>query len=291
MNSMSVICITWDMDKIIYSCSAEHIGFSFPKRKWWDFSNSPREARFSLVEKFTDEEVGILMRIYENIEAKESDCGAWGYEVTIPPVYRDEIWQEFIKCSKKRKRYDTLLVVDYPGSSFSEFLIKSVDDVNYLAVLTQEPDSYEYVLAEIVQEYGLAGMIFTQNRDFVQYQRTFCRNRNVLIFMGEGCFSRNDDRRNVFFKFPEGSLVLDFDIVSDRQKTFCGKRMGNAYVSMSIFLDNIVKNRYNSVVNEGLQSGVIQIYRLQQNVSRADDKNKLSEKRKGIRKWKKRRIF
>ena len=66
--------------------------------------------------------------------------------------------------------------------------------------------------------------------------------------------------------------------------------MENDYASMSIFLDNIVKNRYNSVVNEGLQRGTLEFSVLQQNVSRTDDKNKLGEKRKGIRKWKKRRI-
>lgn len=286
---MTVICITWDMDKIIYSCSAEHIGFNFPKRKWWDISNSPREALFSFAEAFEGEEVGILMRIYENIEAKESE--AMGYEVMIPPAYRDEIWQEFIGHFQKGKRYDTLLVVDYPGSSFVDSLIKNIEDVNCLAVLTDEPDSYEYALNRIEEEYGLTGMIFTQYRDFAQYQRMVCRGRNVLVFMGEGCKNRNDDRRNGFLKFPEGSLVLDFDTESGRQKLFYKKRMGNGYVSMSIFLDNIVKNRYNSVVNEGLQDGTFQISRLQQNVSRADDKNKLSEKRKGIRKWKKRRIF
>ena len=50
-----------------------------------------------------------------------------------------------------------------------------------------------------------------------------------------------------------------------------------------IMLDNIVKNRYNSVVNERLPRVMEQSPYEQQNVYRADDKNKLSEKRKGIK--------
>ena len=82
---------------------------------------------------------------------------------------------------------------------------------------------------------------------------------------------------------------MDFGQKEDCPKKFLQKRMENDYVSMPIFLDNIVKNRYNSVVNEGLQNREIRISRLQQNVYRAEDKNKLSEKRKGIKKWKKKR--
>ena len=291
------------MDKIIYTCSAEYIGFSFPKRKWWEFSKKPREVQFTFVEKFSNEEVLVLMRILENFEAEmetadgarltleesvsDSDMPCCIY---IPPAYRDEIWQEFIKRSIKKKRYDVLLVVDLYGSSFPELLMKNVEDINYLAVLTKRPEEYEYILNILAREYGLFGMFFSEYKDLMRYQRQICDGRRVLVFSGERSFDEYDGSRRMFFRFPKGSLVLDFDMASDSQKMFRRKRMENDYVSLPIFLDNIIKNRYNSVVNEGLQIKKGRESQLQQNVSRTDDKNKLGEKRKGIKKWKKRRI-
>ena len=299
-------CITWDMDKIIYTCSAEYIGYVFPKRKWWDFSKKPREEQFTFVETFSQEEVLVLMRILESIdtaqdsewhagifsgEATESVSGMpAGNYIYIPPAYRDEIWQEFIKQSRKKKRYDTLLVVDPSGRDFPDLLMRNAEDINYLAILTERPQAYEAVLAKLEQEYGLSGMVFTQYRDFVRYQRQICEGRQVLVFMGTDWFTGAGSVRRTFFRVPKSGLVLDFDTAPTCLKMFREKRIGNDYVTLAIFLDNIVKNRYNSVVNEGLQIKKGQWSYLQQNVSRTDDKNKLGEKRKGIRKWKKRRI-
>lgn len=282
MNSIRCICITWDMDKIIYTCSAEHIGFVFPKRKWWELTRTPREVEFEFVEVFSEEEVGIRVRIEEG-EVEQ-------FHVSIPHIYRQEIWQEFINASVKKRRYDTLLIVDPSGSSFPDLLMKTVEDVNYLAVLTALPDAYESVMEELEREYGLMGMIFTQYRDFVKYQRELCAENTVLVWMGEKGSDVDSGFGRTFFRFPKNSLVLDFDAAFPPGKICGGKRMENDYASISIFLDNIVKNRYNSVVNEGLQRGTVEFSVLQQNVSRTDDKNKLGEKRKGIRKWKKRRI-
>ena len=75
------------MDKIIYTCSADHIGFIFPKRKWWDVLKRSREARLEAVETFSEERVGILMRILENEDL--------AYYIQVPSAYREEIQREF----------------------------------------------------------------------------------------------------------------------------------------------------------------------------------------------------
>ncbi len=294
------------MDKIIYTCGAEYIGFIFPKRKWWDFSKKPREEQFTFVETFSGEEVLISMRILEGIATEQdseyytmisygersayADSIPEGCFIDIPPAYKDEIWQEFIMQSQKKKRYDTLLVIDPSGCVFPDLLMRNAEDINYLAVFTENPQAYEYVLGQLEQEYGLSGMVFTQYRDFVQYQRQICEGRQTLVFMGEGRITGNGNGRRTFFRIPKGGMVLDFDDELTCRKMFREKRIGNDYLTLAIFLDNIIKNRYNSVVNEGLQMNKRQESYLQQNVSRTDDKNKLGEKRKGIRKWKKRRI-
>ena len=307
MNSMGCNCITWDMDKIIYTCSAEHIGLVFPKRKWWNYTKQPREVRFEFAEKFAGEDVGIFVRILENWVTQESDLqispkgtdkkaegNKSGLEtecdIKIPGAFREEIWKEFINCTVKKRRYDTVLIVDPVGNSFSDILKKYVEDVNCLAILTTNSDGYENVLEELEQEYGLVGMIFIQYMDFVKYLRQFVKDKQVLVFVGENEASADYDAERMFFRFPKNSLVLDFSTGFSERKIYRRKRMENAYVSMGNFLDNIVKNRYNSVVNEGLQIKRERKLNLQQNVSRTDDKNKLGGKRKGIRKWKKRRI-
>ena len=299
MNRLYDICITWDMEKIIYSCSAEHIGFIFPKRKWWDFSKKTREARLEVAETFSGKTIRILMRIGEEAGIvgvlggiPDSYAGeALPYYIQVPPVYREEIRREFIRQSCGKRQFEVLLVVDADGTEFLDMITEVAEDVNYLAVFTNEPKCYETVLDQIAMETGLMGMIFTEWRDFKKYQHQVCEEKNVLVFMGKMDEEYSVEHKKTFFRMPDRSLVLDFQEQEYGQKSIWTKRMKNDYVSMPIFLDNIIKNGYNSLVNEGLQTESIQILRLQQNVYRTDDNNKLSEKRKGIKKWKKRKIF
>lgn len=271
------------MDKIIYTCSAEHIGFHFPKRKWWDVLKRSREARLEAVETFSEEKVGILMRILENEDL--------AYYIQVPSAYREEIQREFIKRSVGKRQFEILLVIDPKGDSLADLIAGLAEDLNYLAVYTTNPQQYEFVLEKIAQETGLIGMIFTDWREFKQYQRIICEGKKALVFQGISEIEEGGKRKSGFIHLPKGSFLLDFSEQETSQKALRIKRMENDYVSLPIFLDNIIKNGYNSLVNEGLQTGTIQISCLRQNVYRTDDKNKLSEKRKGIKKWKKRRIF
>lgn len=288
------------MDKIVYTCSAEHIGFIFPKRKWWDLSKKPREARLEAAETFSDKKIRVLMRIWE--DGSSIDNGLSGmmqadakevlpYHIHVPAAYREEIRREFVLQSCRKRQFEVLLIVDADGDTLVDLLVESAEDVNYLAIFTKNPKQYELVLEKIVQETGLIGMIFTEYRDFRRYERLVCEGRNVLVFLGNRKSGADDKIKTVFFHLPKGSLVLDFWEQESGKKMVRTKRMENDYVSVPVFLDNVIKNGYNSLVNEGLQTENIQIFCLRQNVYRTDDENKLSEKRKGIKKWKKRRIF
>ena len=254
------------MDKIIYTCSAEHIGFIFPKRKWWDVSKKPREARWEAVETFSGKKVRILMRIWE------SGSEDIPYHIYVPAAYREEIRREFIRQSCGKRQFEVLLVVDEDGTDLVDDIMEAAEDVNYLAVFTNAPEQYEIVLERIAQENGLIGMIFTRQRDFKQYQRQVCEGKNVLVFMGNQNAGDDGRKKRAFFHFPQSSLLLDFNELEYGQKPPWTKRLENDYVSMPIFLDNIIKNGYNSLVNEGLQTGAIQISRLRQNVYRTDEK-------------------
>lgn len=302
MNRLSDICITWDMDKIIYTCSAEHIGFIFPKRKWWKLSKKPREARLEVAEIFSGKKIRILMQIWEDGSEDSVRAGLAGtvqngsretlpYHIHVPTAYHGEIQREFITQSCRKRRFEVLLVVDTDGTDLPDVIMEAAEDVNYLAVFTNAPERYELILEQIALETGLIGMVFTEYRDFKQYQRQVCEGKSVLVFMGNRNGEEEGRAQKAFFHLPPGSRILDFHEREYGQKTLWTKRMENDYVSIAIFLDNIIKNGYNSLVNEGLQTEKIDIFCLQQNVYRTDDKNKLSEKRKGIKKWKKRRIF
>lgn len=271
------------MDNIIYTCGAEYIGYHFPKRKWWDFSKKVREVQMEWAETFSGQEVPILLRILEAYSA--------AFHIHIPNAYQKEIFQEFIKRTCKNRKIEILLIVDADATCFCEWLPEQAEDINYLAVLTKNPQEYEAVMNSLVYEYGLCGMIFSWYGDFLRYQTQICNGKKVLVLMGNRTWTDEggNTRRNL--RFPKGSLVLDFDHVSFFEKSAKEKRLDADKVSLPVFLDNIIKNRYNSVVNEGLQGEVIKKTILQQNVYRTDDKKGSGGKRKGIIKWKKRKIF
>ena len=287
------------MDKIVYTCSAEHIGYTFPRRKWWDFSKKQREMNFELAAGLADEDIVVYVRILEKYSMEygsrtaeeflqKQNTGIFeeyqsGYDVRIPKAYREEIWCAFAKEILKRKSFEILFVIDPSGEEFGDILLDFTEDKNYLAVFTANPEKYEAVMEQLSMETGLIGMVFTDHKEFVRYQRHICEGKQALIFMGNHINKLDQERKPHFYRFPKESLVLDFSENGVYYKMLRSKRMTTDYVSMPVFLDNIVKNRYNSVVNERLPRVMEQSPYEQQNVYRADDKNKLSEKRKGIK--------
>ena len=78
--------------------------------------------------------------------------------------------------------------------------------------------------------------------------------------------------------------MIDLSETESYRKMVLSKRMETECVSLPNFLDNIVKNRYNSLVNEGL-------FQIQGISYVLGEHKKRMEKREGIKKWKKRKIF
>lgn len=278
-NRILLFCILWDMDKMIYTCYAEHIGYSFPKRKWWESRKKEREVITETEAVFSDRRVGIIIRI---LEGEGQD-----FTIAIPDRFREDICQEFIRQSCKGKHFEILLLVDPEGKIAEELVYRAAEDMNYLAVYTKNPQAYEGILERLEQENGLGGMLFTDYREWKQYRRVICEKRKSLVFLMNAKNGWGEKAEPIFFRAYGESLVLDLgeEIQTGRaQKT---GRMGKDYVSLRCYLDNIIKNGYNSLVNEGLQ----QKLQMKTNRNREHEKNKLSEKRKGTVKWKKRKIF
>lgn len=274
-NRILLFCILWDMDKLIYTCYAEHIGYSFWKRKWWESRKKIREVIVETEAVFLDRRVGIIIRI---LEGEGQD-----FTITIPDRFREDICQEFIRQSCKEKHFEILLLVDPEGKIAEELVYRAAEDMNYLAVYTKNPQAYEGILERLEQENGLVGMLFTDYREWKQYRRVICEKGKSLVFLMNAKNGWGEKAEPIFFRAYGESLVLDLGEEKKMSGAQKAGRMGNDYASLRSYLDNIIKNGYNSLDNEGLQQ------KLHRN--REHEKNKLSEKRKGTVKWKKRKIF
>ena len=57
---------------------------------------------------------------------------------------------------------------------------------------------------------------------------------------------------SVVCALPKDSILMDFSNSGILRELIFRKRLQITYASIPIFLDNIVKNRYNAVVNEGI---------------------------------------
>lgn len=253
------------MDKIIYTCYADHIGYSFPKRKWWEKAAvwirlmrtcRQREVAAELEETFLGRKVTIAVRILERPKQMERSETAkdWNedFRVVIPECFYDEVCQEFIKKSCKGKRFESLLIVDLQGGIAKETVYRAVEDRNYLAVYTKNPQAYEGILERIEQETGLVGMLFTDQREWKQYQKLVCGKEKSLILLGNAQKDPEGRITPVFLHVPKDALLLDLRDDTAPEGAFLIKRKGKDGSSLRSYLDNIVKNGYNSLVNEGM---------------------------------------
>lgn len=228
------------MERIIYTCNPKHLGYEFPKRKWWDFLKKDRTAEILLTDIFPREYMGIMIRIVEN--------GSSDYSVQIEErcmrhmrrIFLGKILEHF---------FEAVLIVDPIGETFSDILPDFADDMNYLAVITQRPWLYDDVMERIEDDTGLIGMVYEDYRDFNRYQKMLCNRKRTLVLLGE---TGEENRHLLRYRFPENSFFADFTVTEEYRSGIMGKRLGADYISMPIFLDNMVKSRYNSLVNEGL---------------------------------------
>lgn len=244
-NRILLFCILWDMDKMIYTCYAEHIGYSFPKRKWWESRKKEREVITETEAVFSDRRVRIIIRI---LEGEGQD-----FAIAIPERFREDICQEFIRQSCNEKHFEILLLVDPEGEIAEELVYRAAEDMNYLAVYTKNPQAYEGILERLEQENGLVGMLFTDYREWKQYRRVICEKGKSLVFLMDAKNGWGEKAEPIFFRAPRESLVLDLGEEIKTGGAQKAGRMGNDYASLRCYLDNIIKNGYNSLVNEGSQ--------------------------------------
>lgn len=242
------------MDKIIYTCSAEYIGYTFPKRKWWNIFKKPRICQFVITDVGEKENIDIIVQILETPEWEQAEgsMSPCTYRVQIAEPYREEIEHWFAGEILQEDVSEVLLLIDPTGEEFTDILIDFAEDKNYLAIFTEHPQKYEMILERLEEETGLIGMAFTEYRDFVHYQKVICRGKPAVVFIGKGILQQQQNGKMYFYRFPKKSIVLDFSEEEFYHKMFRGKRMEADYVSMPVFLDNIVKSGYNSLVNEGV---------------------------------------
>ncbi len=264
------------MEKIIITCNADYLSYEFPKRKWYQWLFCRRVVLMQLECGQGDIlEADILLRIHENsggfFETEENrekymaQNERAGFEYYIHPFYKKEVFRGMLyQYNDRHKHMEHLILLDFGEELLPELLYEMAQNRNYLSIFTQAPQAYETVLAKIEQDCGLVGMVFTKQKEFVKYLKQM--QGGVSAFVAAGGCEDNEEKNTVqavknksslLYQLPKKSFIMDFHL----DELFCShilkKRMNFTYVSIPIFLDNTVKNRYNAVVNEGITFQVI----------------------------------
>ena len=243
-----------DMEKIIIRCNADYLQYEFPKRKWYDLRQFDRIALMRL--DFADNdalECGIAVEVYENYE---------GEPVRIIEEGLRRHLQEAMVFGHKRCFSDMehLVVIDY-GEDLSQMLYSLAGNCNYLSIRTNKPEDYEDAIQYLEEEYGLGAMVFEGEKDLLRYVKLMSPQKKAAVILGENKEDNDGGRRSktggryltsLLCGLPKGSFVMDFSNNALRAEMVLRKRLQITYASIPIFLDNIVKNRYNAVVNEGI---------------------------------------
>lgn len=109
--------------------------------------------------------------------------------------------------------------------------------MNHVNLVTDEPQAYEDFIEYIYEEYGIP---------------TACAHRLEKRWGREGKTVILDGRRDYkipWTEIPEGACYVDFWSVEEK-RTYLGKmRRDVRYMSVVKFLDTLVKNGYNTIVN------------------------------------------
>lgn len=270
------------MEKIIIACSAANLKYEFPKRKWYQWNHYNRIATMRLhsaPEEVLEEE--IFLQVYERYESAEVPSGFTKvadeqreFAYWIHPFYKKEVWRGMWKYfSQLLNQKEQLIVLDMGEPMLPEMVSELIKDKNYLTVFTQNPDDYERVLQRAEAEDGLVGMLFTEYKEFIRYVKQVTKDIPALVIAGKeknesdgnlgfAVTGKHDNslekiRGNLVYQIPKKSFFMDFCRDSDFFYLISKKRIHFTYVSIPVFLDNIVKNRYNAVVNEGITFEVI----------------------------------
>lgn len=270
------------MEKIIIACSATNLKYEFPKRKWYQWNQYDRIAMMrlhSVLDEVLDAE--ILLQVYENYANAKlpSDfCrvtdGQREFAYWIHPLYEEEVFRGMqVYFSQLINTKEQLVVLDMGEPILPKIMSGLLKDKNFLTVFTLNPKSYEQVLQQAEAENGLVGMVFTEYKEFARYIKQVTKDIPALVISGKAIHESNGEsglaivgknsnflekiRGNLAYQIPGKSFFMDFCRDNDFFYPLSKKRMHFTYVSIPIFLDNIAKNRYNAVVNEGITFQVI----------------------------------
>ena len=241
----------WDMEKIIITCNAEYLSYEFPKRKWYQVFQSDRIVLMRLDYAGEDDlRADILLRILEHTQE------TFSYDVHY--MYRNELYETILRNYRPmHEMMEHVVLLDMGDEAFPAMAYELALNRNYLTIFTKDIAKYEDVLGKIEQEHGLVGMVFTEYSHMKRYIKTVPDTVGTLVITSNGEDTDNTDfinknKRSILYQLPKKSFLIDFS--SD--EFFCShilkKRMHFTYVNIPIFLDNIIKNRYNAVVNEGI---------------------------------------
>ncbi len=245
-----------DMEKIIIRCNAEHLQYTFPKRKWYQLIRYNRIAMMRLTFDNKDVlETDIRLELYEDLEPGS-------FTILIDSDFKQSLYQAFLKHYEGAYRdIEHMVLVDDADIISPGLLYELAANRNYLSILTDNPQKYEEVLEQVEMDYGLVGMVFTTGKEFLKYLKQMPEKRRMMLIVGE---TAGDEAKGLKgqriqkWKMsllccpPKESFLVDFSPNGIYKELIFKKRMKITYASIPIFLDNIVKNRYNAVVNEGI---------------------------------------
>jgi len=230
-----------DMEKIIIRCGAEHLRYEFPKRKWYQLRKYNRIALMRLA--FCEEdtlETDIRLELYE--EFTEDALDIW-----VDPDFKQMLYRAVLRqYQTDYANKEHLIVLDETDNILPEMVYELAANCNYLSIMTEHPEKFEEVMDRLEEEYGLVAMLFESVKELIRYIKQITGKRSTLLLAGE------EWHRNLLYQLPEKSFFVDFSLAGIYHELILRKRMKFTYVSIPIFLDNIVKNRYNAVVNEGI---------------------------------------
>lgn len=247
-------CILMDMAKIMIRCSADYLQYEFPKRKWYQLRQYNRIA---------------LMRLaFADIDTLESDIAIEVYEDYVGDPIRivEDSFRDRLLNAMLRQYYgnykdaEHLIVVDN-GHDLSDCLYRLSENRNYLSIITEKPEHYEAIAQNLEEEYGLVAMLFTSNKKLLRYIKQMPEKRKTFLIFGNADEEKENraaavmpdkSLTSILYGLPKDSFVMDFSENGIYKDLIIKKRMKINYVSIPIFLDNTVKNRYNAVVNEGV---------------------------------------
>lgn len=138
--------------------------------------------------------------------------------------------------------YDALIVIDmaadcddiiYPN--LPQLVGACCNNVNYLAIITENEEKYAQVFEEINEEYGLNGMIFDR------IERVNVSSKYKVLVIDAGAYDKK-----IWRCLPEGCTYLDLISSVKRHRIIESRRKDICYISFYRQILNMVREKISS---------------------------------------------